>query len=144
MSMKDRYILEALQKAVIAAVADSSTPSLYVKMAGRVAEPQSADRWLEVIHIPNNFDGTWGEEKTYQGLLRLMLHTAVDDKGAYGPMDIITSIGNYFTKGRKLPNKDPNPDVEVTVTTNPEFMGIMEEAPDVLYPISIEYRVYDA
>jgi len=138
--MSERYVLEALQKAVIAAVAASTSPTLAIKMVGRTINPPSSGQWLEVIHIPNNADRTWGDERLYQGLLTLLLHWPIDDKGAYAPMDLIGSIGSYFTKGRKL--SDTGNNVQVVVVNNPDFMGVEEQAPEVWYPLSIRYRCY--
>lgn len=135
--MTERYVLEALQKGVIAAVAASDDPTLPVKMMGRTITPPSSGKWLEVIHLPNNFDRYWGSEKLYRGALRLVLHYPADDRGVYDPMDLINSIGSYFTKGLKL--SDAGNNVSITVTSEPDFMGVMEEASDVLYPVTLRY-----
>lgn len=138
----ERFVLEALQKGVIAAIAASSNTDLPVKMAGRVLETPSEDKWLEVVQIPNNSENNWGNEKLYQGMLRLVLHWPTDDRGAYDPMDLLFEIGGYFTKGRKLSDTQSN--VEVTVSMEPDFMGIIEEGSEVLFPASLEYRYYSS
>lgn len=140
--MSERYVLEALQKAVIAAVAASDDDTLVVKMLGRAINPPSSGKWLEVVQIPNNVDRTWGSEKVYQGAIRLILHWPVDDRGAYDPLDLIESIGAYFTKGSK--HSDSGDNVEVTVIRNPDFMGVIEQAPELLYPMTVRYRCYIA
>lgn len=138
--MMDRYVSEALQKAVISAVAASDDATLPVKMMGRTLSPPSNDKWLEVIQIPNDDDTTWGDEKLYQGMLRLILHWPVDDKGVYDPMDLIKSIVDYFQKGSK--HSDTGSNVSVSVTRHPRFLGVIEDAPETLYPYSIRYRYY--
>lgn len=137
---KDRYVLEALQKAVIAAVAASTDTTLAVKMVGRTITPPTSGKWLEVIQIPINSDPSLGQERLYRGMLRLILHWPVDDKGAYGPMDLLTSITSYFTKGSK--HTDSGNNVKVTITHNPAFMGVEEDSPEVRYPASIRYWCY--
>ena len=136
----EQYVLEALQSATLAAVAASSDATLAVKYAGLPINPPSSGKWLEVIQIPNNFERDWGSEKVYQGLLRLLLHWPIDGQGAYPPMNLLKSISSYFYKGRKL--KDSGNNIEVVVLTNPDFMGILEEPPEVVYPVSIRYRCY--
>lgn len=138
--MTEDKILKALQKAVIAAVAAAAStdlPATAVKYVGRNFTPPGDKAWLEVVHIPNNITGEfWADGKTYQGLLRLILHWPMVDKGAYTPIILIESIGNYFTKGSKFTQDD----VVVTVTDNPDLMAVMEEPPYMILPLSIRYR----
>lgn len=140
MSDQERYVVEALQKAVIAAIAASTTPALPARMLGRTLNTPSDGKWLEVIHIPNNSNPTWGDEQVYEGMLRLMLHWLINDQGVYAPMDIMTSINSYFYKGRKLSDSGNN--VEVVVTRQPMFMGTIEESPEMLFPYGMQYRCY--
>lgn len=140
----ENYVLEALQKAVIAAIAasDDSTLETRTKMVGRVFNPpDDGSNWLEVIHIPNNpADRTWGDEKLYRGFLRLILHAPSNDQGAYPSMVLLKSISSYFTKGLKISDESDN--IELTITQNPNFMGVSELDSDVIYPLSIEYQSY--
>lgn len=138
--MSERYIVEALQKAVIAAVAASTTPAIPIRMLGRVFNPPSDGKWLEIVHIPNNSNPTWGDEQVYEGMLRLILHWPVDDQGVYNPMDLARSISSYFTKGRKM--SDTGNNVTVRVTRMPMFMGVIEDAPEMLFPYGLRYRCY--
>lgn len=140
MSDQERYVVEALQKAVIAAVAACTTPALPIRMLGRTINPPSDGKWLEVVHIPNNSNPTWGDEQVYEGMLRLILHWQVDDKGVYNPMDLMRSINSYFYKGRKLADTGSN--VSVSVTRQPMFIGVLEEAPEMLFPYGLRYRCY--
>jgi hypothetical protein len=140
--MTERYILEALQKAVIAAVAASTRPTLPVKYVGRTFEPSNTP-WLEVIYIPNNVENEfWDTSRTYQGILRLLLHWPVDDVGAYTPVALLESIASYFTKGRKLADAGSN--VRVKINDNPNFLGPVEQPPETLYPLSIRYQFFSA
>ena len=137
---KERYVVEALQKGVIAAIAASTTPSLPVRMLGRVLNPPSDGKWLEIIHIPNNVNRTWGDEQLYEGILRLVLHWSVDDRGVYTPMDVMRSINEHFIKGRKL--SDTGSNITINVIQQPMYMGLIEEAPEMLFPYSLRYRGY--
>lgn len=141
--MSERYILEALQKGVIAAVAASSQPSLPVKYVGRLFQPPADNKWLEVIYIPNNINNEfWGSSRTYQGILRLVLHWGMDDKGAYAPTALVESIGAYFSKGTKLVDTGNN--VKVVIQENPTLLNMLEEPPEMLLPLSIRYQFFKA
>lgn len=138
--MSDKLVLKALQKGVIAAIVASDNPDLPVKMIGRTFEIPNDQKYLEFVHIPNDpNDRFWGDEKLYQGIVRLILHWPNDDKGAYDPIDVVTSVGSYFTKTRKL--------IQETITLNiyqqPKFTGALEGGKDTLYPLSMAYRSFD-
>ncbi len=140
--MTEKAILEALQKGVLAAVAASSEPTLSIKCAGiSLTKPDNGKGWLEIVYIPNNITNEfWGNGKTHRGMMRLILHWQIDGKGAYPPMTLIQAIGGYFTKGLKL--ADVGNTVSVSINDNFNFLGILEEPPEVLYPISIRYQFF--
>lgn len=142
--MTERAILQALQTAVIAARDASILPGLQIKCVGvPFTPPDDGKGWLEIIHIPNNVtDEFWSSGKTYRGFMRLILYWPVDSEGAYPAMDLIESIGSYFTKGMKI--TDSGPTVRVTITDNPNFLGVLEEPPYILYPLSIRYQFLKA
>lgn len=139
----EKAILEALQKGVIAAVAASTLPAAAVKYVGRNFTKPSDGKWLEVIYIPNNIAGEfWGGEKTHQGLLRLILHWPMVDRGAYDAMTLVETIAGYFTKGLSL--TDVGNTVRVRITDKPNLLGVIEEAPEMILPISIRYQFFSA
>jgi hypothetical protein len=141
--MSEKAILEALQKAVIAAVAASTLPATAVKYVGRNFTKPANGKWLEVVHIPNNITNEfWGDEKTYRGLFRLILHWPMVDKGAYEPLALIETISNYFAKGTKF--ADVANTVRVSITDRPNLLGIIEEPPEMLFPVSIQYQFLSA
>lgn len=142
--MTEKAILEALQKAVIAAAAAASIPTASVKYVGRnFTPPADAGAWLEVIHIPNNVTNEfWAEGKTYQGIMRLILHWPMTDKGAYAAITLAENVMAYFTKGSRF--ADPGNTVQVKISDNPNLLSIMEEAPELLLPISIRYSFFKA
>ena len=138
--MSDKLVLKALQKGVIAAIAASDNPNLPVKMIGRTFEIPNDQKYLEFIHIPNDpNDRFWGDEKLYQGIARLILHWPNDDKGAYDPVDLLASIGSYFTKTRKLVQET----IALDIYQRPKFMGTLETSVDTIYPLSLAYRSFD-
>jgi len=143
--MSEKAILEALQKAVIAAVAAlPSEDRVPVKYVGRnFTKPSDGSGWLEVVHIPNNqLNDSWGSEKTYRGMMRLILHWPMKDKGAYKPIELIEDIASYFVKGRKL--TDQASTVSIMIADVPDFKGVMEEPPEMMLPMSIRYEFFAA
>ena len=139
----ERYILEALQKGLTAAVAASTKTDLVVKYVGRSQNPPNNDMWLEPVYIPNNITNEfWGSEKTHQGIMRLVMHCQQKDKGVYAEMDALQSVLNYFTKGKKL--QDPGENVTVTITEVSDITGVLEDAPEILIPATIRYSFFSS
>ncbi len=139
MHMIEKEILEALQKATTAAVAASAMPTLPVKYKGRIQAVPSDDKWLEVVHIPNNINGEfWNTGKTYRGLYRLLLHWPVKDKGVYVPMSVIASIAYYFPIGAVFSSGT----VQVKIYQEPDLTGVIEAAPEQLFPVTIRYESF--
>lgn len=139
----EKFILEALQKGLIAAIAASTAPTLPVKMVGRNFKPPISGGWLEVIQMPNNItDEFWNTGKTYRGILRLLFMYPMEDAGAYPALTVAESVASYFTKGLKL--NDLANTVTVQIMDNPDFKGVIEEAPNMMLPISIRYQCFKA
>ena len=140
--MIEQEILQALQTAVLAAAAavDAAYP---VKCIGRIFTPPTDNTdWLEIIHIPNNStDEFWSDGKTYKGMIRLILHWPIDDKGAYPGMERMQAICAYFTKGLRLTIAGQP---EVQITDEPNFLGTIEQPPELLFPVSIRYQCFKA
>lgn len=138
--MKERLIVEALQKATIAAVAASINPALPLKILGRPFNIPNDGKYLEMVYIPNNITNEfWGNEKTYRGLFRLILHWGVTDEGIYPPLDLLASICSHFVKGSSFTNGT----VSVKIYEQPDLTGPVEGSPETLYPVSIRYMCFD-
>ena len=136
--MKDRYILQALQTATIAAVTASIMPSLPIKVLGRTV-PANSGKWLEIVFIPNNINGEfWDKGKTYRGLFRLLLHWPLEEEGVYLPMDVLASICSHFPIGAVFQSEN----VSVKIYQEPDLTGVIESAPETLYPATIRYESF--
>lgn len=138
----ERDILEALQVRTRETVAALASPlnALPVKYLGRSFVIPNDQKYLECVHIPNNILGsTWGSEKTYQGLFRLLLHWPRDDAGAYSPVDIVNSIAAVaFIKGSIL-NQGA---AAVHIYENPDYTGSIEAGTQTIYGVSMRYRQF--
>lgn len=139
--MSENKVLEALQKATIAAVGASILPAMPIKMVGRtVGQPDDGGPWLEVVYIPNNIENEfWGTEKTYRGILRLLLHWPADDQGAYSPMIAAASIANYFEKGATYPADN----IGVKISEVPNLSGVIEAGKELLFPVTVRYSSFN-
>lgn len=133
--MYDPEIIRAVQQGVTAAVLASTTPELPVKYLGLSFDPPDDQKYLEVVHIPNNANGDfWGDEKNYMGMFRLILHWPVDGLGVYIPVGVLASIASYFRKDVPLG--------QVQISANPDFMGTLEQGAKNLYPVSVRYQCF--
>lgn len=136
--MIEQQILEALQHSVTAAVAASTMPSLPVAYIGITFEPPADQKYIELIHIPNNpASRYWSDDKDYQGIFRIIIHWPIDGAGIYAPMRILQSIVNGYSKDMILENG-------VKITSNPDLTGVIEVAPELLLPCSLRYTRYSA
>ena len=134
--MMDRFILEALQKAVTTAAG-----GLPVKYVGRNIDPPSDGKWWELVFIPNNITGEFiDDSKTYRGFMRVILHWPQDDRGAYEMMEKATTFAAFFAKGSRF--KDPANSVLISITDNVNMGSPIEEPPQVLLPLTIRYLYF--
>lgn len=135
--MIDVKILQALQTATIAAVAVSTLPTLPILPIGRTIEHDG--KYLEIVFIPNNVNGEfWAEGKTYRGLFRLLLHWTLEDTGVYEPMEVLASICAHFPIGAVFQNGD----VQVKICQEPDLTGVIQSAPELLFPATIRYEFF--
>jgi hypothetical protein len=132
----DRYILEALQKAVI-----NASLTIPVKYVGRIFNPPTDGKWIEVIYIPNSLGNEyWSDGKIYKGVVRLVLHWPIDNAGAYPALDMMRNISDKFIKGSKF--SDPSNNVIVSIVDHPNINDVIEKAPEMLVPLTIKYSCF--
>lgn len=135
LKMIEQEILQQLQQSVIAAVKASNVPAMPVKLVDVTFTPPDNQQFIEIIHIPNNpADRFWGDEKSYQGIFRIVLHWQIDASGAYPPMRVLESIASYYSKNMWLGI--------VKITSNPDLTGVIETAPDLLFPCTLRYAAF--
>lgn len=134
--MNEEDIIRALQQSVIAAVQQSDQPTLPVAYLETKFTKPSAAPWLEIIWLPNNVAGDlWDSTgKTFRGILRLVLHTPVNQSGVYRPLALLGSIIRFYVKGLDLSG--------IQVYELPDLSGVIREGDETLYPVSIRYTSY--
>jgi len=130
-------VLEALCKGFMAAVAASANPSFPHKLPGEVFDTIPQDqRYLEFIIIPNDTENeAWGDEKTYRGIIRLVLHWTVDSQGAYPPARYLKSVVDQLPKGKTFAAGA----ALVKLTQTPTVQGVLENGSELLFPATLAY-----
>jgi len=137
--MIDGKILEAMQKATIAAIAASSKPNFPVKYLGRVFVVPNDKTYIETVFIPNNITNEfWGNEKTYRGIFRLILHSQINDEGFYPSMNFLAEIAEHFAKGSQFAAGA----VPVRVYEQPTLESAAESPPEMLFVLSVWYTSF--
>lgn len=137
----ERDILKALQTGAGEAVTASALPALPIKYLGRTFTIPNDQKYLEIVHLPNNRLGDfWGAQKYYRGTMRLVLHYPNDDAGVYTPIDLIEQIGSFFTKDKTLRSGQ----AVVKIYENPDCSGPIEGGTETLYVVSIWYQCFAA
>lgn len=97
--MIENDISQALYRIVDAAVALASDPALPVQFPMRNFDPPKDGRYVEVVQIRNNADGMFlGNERMYQGILRLLVHWSVDDTGSRGVTEYADKLASLIPK----------------------------------------------
>lgn len=132
--MSDMAVIKILQDAVKDAVTQSGTPKLPIKFLDVTFTPPKDEKYLEIVWIPVNNEDYWGDEKNYQGIIRLILHWPKNSTGTYAPLKVIESIEAFFTKGKLLQG--------VQIYAKSGFTGALDNGTELLYPVSLRYLKY--
>lgn len=133
----ETYILKALQKKVTEAVGNT----IHVKYLNVNFTVPANGKWWEIVYIPNNVrDQFWAEGKTYQGVMRLILHWPQNSGGAYAAMEEVRRVSDFFNKGDKF--QDPDENVTVKIQEHPDVTSVIEESPQLLIPLTIRYSCF--
>jgi hypothetical protein len=136
----EKHIIDALQQAVKTVVGTgSSIPK--VKYLNTTFVPLADKPYWEIVYFPNNLPNEfWGDEKTYKGAMRLILHWPQDNKGAYLPMAEVARVATALAKGSVW--KDSLNIVEVTIDDHPNATGVIEQSPENLLPLTVRYSCF--
>lgn len=134
-------VIQSLQTSVIAAVAGSTKPTLPVKYLNVTDErvpvpPDDGSEWLELIWIPNNPpDQTWGDEKVYRGIFRMLLHWPNDGSGSYSATALMESIKSYYRKDMLMGQK-------LKLLNQPRLSSVGDPSTELLLVVSLEYSSF--
>lgn len=137
--MIEADISTALYKGVSDALI-SAAITLPVAYPGRQFVPPDT-AWIEVVQITNNIaNELWGNGRTYQGLLRVLLHYPANDDGAIPATAILDTIANQPTmlKGVQLRSGA----AVVTIYDHPDrgSMIVDDKRGGLIFPLTLRYR----
>lgn len=134
--MNERQVITALQQSVISAVAQSITPTLPIKFLNVTFNKPDDGKWLELIYIPAPpRDSTWGDEKIYAGILRMLVYWPNDGGGSYSAMDLTQSIMSRFSKHQLIGET-------LRLMQQPRLSSVIETEKSLILPISLEYSTF--
>lgn len=135
--MIESDISTALCNAVQAAVT-AAAPTVPIAWPGRTFDT-SANEYLEVVQIRTNFNNeTWGEERTYQGFLRIIYNVLAADKGVVPYSTIVDAIASAaaLKKGSLLFSGA----AKVLLYDNPDMGSVIFNDGRMLFPLTVKYR----
>jgi len=108
--MIEKTILQLIQTKIIEAVSLSLFPTLLIQALGRSIIPDNSQKYLEIVHFPNNVEGdTWGNSKTYRGIIRHVVSSRAIIMGAKGLNNGLTfnvCENMYLLKGMSQNDKE--------------------------------------
>lgn len=131
----NRQILETFQQYLLGL----SLNGIPVKALGRTFDPPNDQKYLELIHIPNDPDDKYIDgSKMYQGIFRLILHWPNNDEGVYDPLNIVDFLSAQFTKENPLWIGAHR----LEFYQRARFLGQDDTGQDILFPLSVYYRCF--
>lgn len=135
-------IKKSLATATINAVNAITVPTLLpIKFPLLTFKVPDDNRYVEYVHIRNNIDNEfWGSEKTYRGIVRLLVHWSIDDQGDMPALRYCDLLAEQFPKGSQFENGG----VIVKLFENPDLGSLVEAAPDAFFPLTLQYMYFRA
>lgn len=123
-------VVKILQKAV------TPLTSLPIKYINTNIKPPSNGKWWEIIILPLDMSNEFlGNEQTYKGVMRLILHWKQNNKGVYEPLEEAEKMLKGFPKGSSFDG--------VRIISNPRIDSVIEEPSELLIPLTIEYLCFN-
>ena len=135
--MTESKIIKTLQAKALEVIDDKNVKCVNINF-----NPPVDKKWWEIIYIPNNPENEFwsGQDKTYRGLFRLLLHWPQKSQGIYKPMEEVERVANGFPKDLELFSDDNS--VKIIVTDTPNVTNIVEDRPQLLIGLTIKYTCF--
>lgn len=137
MSLVESKIIKCLQARALEVINDRNVKCLNVNY-----NPPVDEKWWEVVYIPNNARNEfWSDDaKTYRGIFRLLLHYPQKSQGVYKPLEEAERVAGGFPKNLELWSEDNT--VKVTITDTPDISSIVEDRPQFMIGLTINYHCF--
>ena len=135
--MTESKIIKTLQAKALEVIDDKNVKCININF-----NPPVDKKWWEIVYIPNNPENEFwsGQDKTYRGLFRLLLHWPQKSQGIYKPMEEVERVANGFPKDLELFSEDNT--VKVIITDTPNVTNIVEDRPQLLIGLTIKYTCF--
>lgn len=135
--MTESKIIKTLQARALEVINDKNVKCININF-----NPPVDKKWWEVVYIPNNPDNEFwsGQDKTYRGIFRLLLHWPQKSQGIYKPMEEVERVAEGFPKDLELFSEDNT--VKVILTDTPDVTTIVEDRPQLMIGLTIKYTCF--
>jgi hypothetical protein len=131
-------IFNGLMRAVNERLGNGLTDTVEISYPNIEYEPIYLGKWIEVLYFPNDtISKTWGNEKFFQGILRLNLHWPADD-GAENPMITAAEVLSFFPKGSDIFEGE----AVIRIYDHGSISTFFQTGQSAVYSITIMFRVY--
>lgn len=134
--MTDEDVIKALQESIIQVVASSTKPQFPIKFINVTFNKPDDDKWLELIHIPNNpSDTCWGDEKVYRGIFRFILHWPNNGGGSYDAYRYAEELAKKYVKGQRIGGL-------LQLQNSARIITVDDQSGELLIPVSLQYSAF--
>lgn len=135
--MTESKIIKTLQARALEVIDDKNVKCININF-----NPPVDKKWWEVVYIPNNPENEFwsGQDKTYRGIFRLLLHWPQKSQGIYKPMEEVERVANGFPKDLELFSDDDS--IKVIITDTPNVSNIVEDRPQLMIGLTIKYSCF--
>lgn len=112
-----------------------------IKIPGRTFNPPNDQKYIELINIKNDTQSrTWGNEQSFSGTFRFVLHWPAVDDGPYPPSQILLDIKTQMHKGRIIRHGA----AQIKIFDHGSIQDAIEDGAEILYPLSVPYQSFYA
>lgn len=137
-------VIKAAINAAVSAITNNWKPeisALPLKVPGRTFDIPNDQRYFEVVLITNDgADRTWGDERFFRGIIRIILHWTVDDTGIYSQIDLLETLAQSFKKGSHI-RFDL---ADLLIIEHPKIDDLITNGHEQIFPLTIQYQCFAA
>lgn len=141
-----------VMRGIIRAGVDAVMPHNFpIQTPGVVFVPPDDKKYFELVLIqsnsllanPRNWVGsgmTWGDEKSFSGILRIILHWPIDGRGVYEPTEVLACVKAEIPKGRTIFYEA----ARLLIYDHPSMTYVLEAGTENLYSLTVPYQCFYA
>lgn len=148
--------VEVIRTIVRAGMEACEKQGLPMQVPGRTFNSKDeapSGKWFELLTISDNGllstprlwvgrGSTWGNDQLFKGILRVILHWPVDDRGNYEQLGILADVKAELRKGTLLFGGDGAAAVRLTVYDHPSITDPIDDGTERLFPLTVPYQYF--